>query len=498
MHKRKNISNIIVSTFSQIILLAFGFVVPRIILTRYGSDTNGLISTITQIFTYVALLEAGIGQATKNALYPYINGEMLDKDNISRVLSASKRYYRKTTYIYASVVFLLAIILPLVIKTNVSNITVFWVVLFEGLTGCVSFYFIQSWSMLLSADGKSYIVNNIDLLSRTLCYIIKIVLACLSVNIAYIQLGYFVVSLFKLVIYKRYIANNYGWINSEIKTDSLILKDRNAYVISEIAWTVFSSTDMIILSVFCSTSESSVYSVYNMVFIAENALLNAIYQALLFNLGQTYHDNIAKYKELHDLFNSIFVGAITILMSTTYLMMIPFISLYTRGVHDIEYINYSLPVLFCLVQMLSWSRYIAGNLSGLAGYAKKVSYVSLIEAITNIFFSLLLVRRYGIVGVLFATVIALPIKVLYLNWLSERVILKRRPFFLIKLLAMNYLLFTLVVLVGKTINMEISSYLMFFGYGAVVFLIISLLGIGINVFINPSLIRVLSKFARPK
>ena len=161
MHKRKNISNIIVSTFSQIILLAFGFVVPRIILTRYGSDTNGLISTITQIFTYVALLEAGIGQATKNALYPYINGEMLDKDNISRVLSASKRYYRKTTYIYASVVFLLAIILPLVIKTNVSNITVFWVVLFEGLTGCVSFYFIQSWSMLLSADGKSYIVNNI-------------------------------------------------------------------------------------------------------------------------------------------------------------------------------------------------------------------------------------------------------------------------------------------------------------------------------------------------
>ena len=30
--------------------------------------------------------------------------------------------------------------------------------------------------------------------------------------------------------------------------------------------------------------------------------------------------------------------------------------------------------MFCLVQILSWSRYVSGNLTGLAGYAKTVSY----------------------------------------------------------------------------------------------------------------------------
>ena len=41
------------------------------------------------------------------------------------------------------------------------------------------------------------------------------------------------------------------------------LKDSNAFIVTEIAWTIFSSTDMIVLSVFVSTKLSSVYSVYS-------------------------------------------------------------------------------------------------------------------------------------------------------------------------------------------------------------------------------------------
>ena len=64
--------NSLVGFGSQIIVLILGFIVPRIIMTHYGSDTNGLMNTITQIFTYMALLEAGISQASRNALYKYI------------------------------------------------------------------------------------------------------------------------------------------------------------------------------------------------------------------------------------------------------------------------------------------------------------------------------------------------------------------------------------------------------------------------------------------
>lgn len=88
---------------------------------------------------------------------------------------------------------------------------------------------------------------------------------------------------------------NYGWIDYKRKTNGS-LKDRNSYIITEIAWTIFSSTDMIVLSIFCSTAVASVYSVYNMVFVAINSLLSAVYNSLTFNLGQVYHKNLEQYK----------------------------------------------------------------------------------------------------------------------------------------------------------------------------------------------------------
>lgn len=76
---KKTILNFVISIGSQLIILVMGLVIPRIVLIHYGSDTNGLISTITQIFTYMALLEAGISASAKNALYKPI------KENDRRV-----------------------------------------------------------------------------------------------------------------------------------------------------------------------------------------------------------------------------------------------------------------------------------------------------------------------------------------------------------------------------------------------------------------------------
>ena len=113
------------------------------------------------------------------------------------------------------------------------------------------------------------------------------------------------------------------------------------------------------------------------------------------------------------------------MVSTAYVLILPFVRLYTRGVNDVDYIYQILPLLFCLVQLLSWSRNVAGNLTGVAGYAKQVSYASLIEAFTNIVFSVILVFHFGIVGVLIATVIALPVKVIYCVYLTDKKIMKR-------------------------------------------------------------------------
>ena len=72
MKKSKAKKNVVVGFTGQLIILLLGMVFPRVILKNYGSDANGLISTITQIFSYMALLEAGIRQAAKNELFKCI------------------------------------------------------------------------------------------------------------------------------------------------------------------------------------------------------------------------------------------------------------------------------------------------------------------------------------------------------------------------------------------------------------------------------------------
>jgi O-antigen/teichoic acid export membrane protein len=139
---------------------------------------------------------------------------------------------------------------------------------------------------------------------------------------------------------------------------------------------------------------------------------------------------------------------------------------------------------------------IAGNLTGLAGYAKQVSKISMIEAITNIVLSVILVNRFGIAGVLFATVIALPLKLVYCNWLADKVILKRSPFKTIRILAVNIGLFLVLVFIRNQINIEISSYGMFVKYG-ILFTVCSVLLFSVaNVLANRKIYTTLKTIMR--
>ena len=487
--------NLFVSLLSQAIILILGLIVPRIVLVNYGSDTNGLTSTISQVFTYLALLEAGISLSARNAFYKPIKEN--NKEDISFVASLAKKYYRKVSIIYFSVIIMFSLILPFVFKTKVPYFTIFVYILFEGLSSVVTFYFINTWTTFLKANGDSYIINIFSLISRVLCYGVKIILSLHSVNIAFIQIGYFLVSLIQLYIYYLYMNKKYGWIKYDINTADAKLPEKNANLISEVAWVVFSSTDMIVLSIFVSTKLSSVYSVYNMVFIALNGLLNSVYSSVNYHLGLEYNSgDINKYIKIHDAFMSMFVGCISLLMSICYFLIIPFVKLYTRDVTDINYIYAFLPLLFCLIQMLSWSRYVTGNLIGISFRQRKAVKVNITEAVINLSLSIILVRFLGIEGVVLATVIALPIKVIYCTYVSDAIILNRKVYKTVSILGVNYLLFFVCVVFQRFINFNISNYFSFVVYGAIFTIILTIIFALFNVVVNKDVIKMIKYIKR--
>ena len=473
--------NVFTGFGGQLIAIILGILVPRFIITGYGSDANGLIGTIGQIFTYMALLEAGIGQAARNALFGHFKDKNID--GISEVTSTAQAYFRKFTIIYAVGVLIISFLLPLVIKTNIDPLTTGLIVFFEGFAGVITFYFVETPSIILSVDGKSYISNGINLVTKVAGYLAKIVIAALGLNIVLMQFAFFLVSVLKVFFYRSYFTKRYSWIKN-IETNNNSLKDRNAYVINEVAWTIFSSTDMIVISVFISTELSSVYSIYNMIFSNISLLLNAVYLSVAYMLGFAYSDGIKKYEKVHDCFTSFFLGCMTILMSVTYLLTIPFVSLYTNGVSDVEYVYPVLPIMFCLIQLLSWSRYVSGNLTGLAGYAKKTSIISIVEAVLNVTFSVFLVHRYSIIGVTLATVIALPVKVIWCTYVADKKVMKRSYSKSLSIMGVNFLFFFGVVGFSELYQPSINSYGQFFLWGMALSIVFGIIGIGLNVLVN--------------
>lgn len=489
--RNKTLYNSIVGFGCRLIILALGFVVPRVIMTHYGSDVNGFTNTMSQIFSYLALIEAGITGSTSVQLYKYIKDD--NKSGMSYAMSVSRRYYRRIAKIYFLIVVVLSFLLPFILHTEIDYWTICFYMIFEGLTSVVSFYSVSLCQTFLNANGKAYIVNYIALLNKFMQYSVKIVLSFIGVNIAFIQIGYFGVSLLQLIIYSVYMHKHYDWIDYGAAPKEAKLPDRNSFLVTEIAYTIFSSTDMIVLSIFLTTSYSSVYSTYNMVFLAVETMITSVYNSIKYNLGRTYHQNLECYCHLHDLYNSIFIGICATLMCVTYILMLPFIKIYTEGVTDINYMYQYLPLMFCLVRLLSRSRSVAGNISGIAGYAKPVSYVSLLEAIINVVLSIILVNRFGIYGVLFATLVALPIKVIYLTWLAEKKIMKRTGWKSVKIIGINFLLLFIAVAVNKMLNITVNSYSAFMLYGFILLVIFGILSYLLNGIVNPELFDIIRK-----
>lgn len=78
---------------NQLVVLCVGLIVPKFFIMSYGSEINGLQSSIAYIYTYIALLEAGIGTATLQALFGTLGRE--NKEETNAILSATNIQYKK-------------------------------------------------------------------------------------------------------------------------------------------------------------------------------------------------------------------------------------------------------------------------------------------------------------------------------------------------------------------------------------------------------------------
>ena len=464
-NKKKIVLNFLISTISTFLTMAVGFVLPRIVMMSWGSEYNGLLNSVNTIMNYLLLLEAGINTSTLQALYKSIATE--DTRQTSVVVHTSQLFYRKMSVVYFLCVLAASCVYPLVVKTSIPYWEIFWVIFLQGCSGVINFAFRAAYQQLLSAEGKYYIISFVTLLTRMLTYAAKIVSVMVFNNIIVMQLLGIVIMGIQVMIYAVYFRRTYNWIERDVKTDMTLLENRKYYVVQQIGGLIFNSTDTLVLSVFCGLKVTSVYTVYAMVYSAVSTVITIVRSSTGFVLGQSYHRGEETFGRIYNVYTSVQVTIGCIVSSVSLLLITGFISLYTNGVEDINYHNYTAAILFSCNIILDCMR--GANLAGanVAGQAPKTTWRYLVEAGINLFVSLILVQFYGMVGVLLGTAIAGVWRSMDSILFFSKNVLKKKPYGELLFDTINIGIFALFVMIGKLNLLPMGNYLQFVVWGIV-------------------------------
>lgn len=446
MNAQKSIKNIVSNILSQIIILALGIVIPRLVLVHLGSESNGLLSSVNQMLAYVALLEAGVGAASLQALYKPVAEQ--SKEEISEVLAATDHFYKRTGTLYFIAVLVLSLGFPYTIKTELSKSTVMWTVLLSGLPGVVNYYFQGKYRVLLRAEGKNYILTNLTTIIHVFTNTSKIILLLNGFNVVALQAMYLCFDVVQMVFIVGYIKRHYKWLDLKVRPNySAISQSRNAMV-HQISGFIFNNTDTMILTWFCGLSTVSVYSMY-MMFYGMIATMITNFNGANFIFGQSFHTDRKRYMNLHDMFETYNMALTFSLFTITNIFILPFLKLYTESILDAQYIDEYLPYLFAATYLLSNGRTSATQVIEFAGHFKQTQWRAVIESVINIVVSLLGVYHFGIYGVLLGTIAALLYRTNDMIFYANKKILNRNPWITYRRWLLNLGLFIVVTFVAK-------------------------------------------------
>ena len=480
MRSKLAFKNIFSTLILQIIILVYGFVVPKLIIKSFGSDVNGLLSSISQFLSYITLLEAGLCPVVRSALYKPISKK--DNKQIINILKAAEKFFRLISLIFIIYLIGLSLIYPLIIQSEFSYLYTFSLIVIIAISTFFEYYFGITYSLYLYAEQKKYIISYIQIVTYILNIIAVFALIKMYANIQIIKLISGILFVMRPIILNIYVKRKFN-INLKQADKNYKLEKRWDGLSQHIAAIIHDSTDVAILTIFTKLSEISVYSVYAMV----TRGINSIVLSLTGGIDASFGDMIAKDEKeaLNKNFNLYEFGyltIITIIYLCTLILIVPFVEVYTLGITDANYIRY----LFGTLLVISWFVHAIRapyNMIVLAaGHFKETKKGAWLEAITNVLLSVILVSKFGIIGVAIGTLVATSIRTIEYIYHTNKYILDRNVIVSVKKIFIIVIELFLVIIIFKFIPFLLvnNSYLNWLINAVFVFLITSLIVLSFN------------------
>lgn len=442
--KKITLINIIANIILQLTNIVSWFIIPKIILSNFGSDVNGLVSSITQFLSYITLVEGGITGVVSASLYkPLIENNV---KKISSIIKTSNIFYKKIGIIFILYCVLLAIIYPILFDINFSYFYVFTLVIILSLNLLIQYMFSITLKNLLNADKKCYVVSFV----QTIILILGIILSYISIkiypSIHLLKLLTGLLFILQPIIFNQYVKKNYN-IDYTVNEDKELLNQRwNGFAINVAAF-IHSCTDIAILTIFTNFSTVSIYSVYIIVTNGLKSIFNAISNAIVPTIGLAYaSDNTEVLNKKMDVYELLTFNLVFYMFTLAGLLITPFVLIYTFGISDANYNQPIFGILLVISEGLYLIKFPHLNLSYTANKFKELTKPAFIEAGINIVVSLVLVNKFGLVGVAIGTLCAMIYRMIYQVYFTKKLIKERNEIVFYKKMVI-FIVFTLIGLI---------------------------------------------------
>ena len=450
--------NVITSILYQLVTVAYGLVVPRLILSSFGSEVNGLVSSLSQFLNYISLLEGGLSGVIMAALYKPLANK--DYKKVSGVIKAADGFFKKIAIIFVIYTFVLAAVYPFIVTTSFSWGYIFSLTVIISTSVFLQYFFSLSCRLLINADQHGYVVFSTLILFTILNFAVTITVINVWRDIHVLKAASAIAFLVQPIVFRRYVNKHYP-LEGDVEADKDAIAQRWDGFGQNIAFFIHSNTDVVVLTIFSTLNDISVYSVYMLVISALRTLVTAVSSSLAPSLG----NSLAKMsnREANELFDRYEFGlsAITTFVFTCgALLVTPFVQIYTRGITDANYYHPVFGYLMMAAEAVYCFRDPYVSVAYVSGKYKETAKYAYIEAVLNIAISVVLVSELGLVGVAVGTLVAMIYRMVSHIWYLNCHLIQRQVHKSLKCLAV----FALIavgssLIVNRFVNMQAVGYL---------------------------------------
>lgn len=408
MRKENSIKNIITAMIGQVFGVIIGLIGRFVFVKILSKEYLGLNGLFTNILTILSLVELGVGSAITYSLY-----KPLAEKNTEKIKSLMN-IYKKLYIIIGVAIFILGMclipFLPKLINEMPQidvNINLVYA-LFVINTACS--YFFSYKKTLIVSDQKKYIATICKYISFFALNVVQIVILLISKDyIAYLIAQIIFTIIENLMISKEadklypYLKENNAkpLIKQEKKE---IKKNIGAIILHKIGGVVVNATDNLVIAKYVGLGAVGLYSNYYLITNALQLTLSQFFTSTTASIGNlAITDNKEK---LYDIFKKIYFMNYWIYSFVSICLFVIFNDFINVWIGN-EFII-DMPIVFVIVLnfFIAGMRKTVLTFRDALGLYYQDRKKPVVESIVNLVISIILAKKYGIIGVFIGTTIS--------------------------------------------------------------------------------------------